>query len=103
MEERGIGDQTDVVVVDHTGGHFATRLWWALRYYGHDRCAVLDGGLNKWAAESRALTAEVPVAAPFVFTPCKRPEIRVEADQVLSASTTGSSTIVDARDSGQYT
>src|SRR5688572_716377 len=37
MAERGIGDGTDVVILDHTGGHFATRLWWALRYYGHDR------------------------------------------------------------------
>jgi thiosulfate/3-mercaptopyruvate sulfurtransferase len=34
MEERGIGDDTAVVVVDHSGGHFATRLWWALRYHG---------------------------------------------------------------------
>ena len=48
MAERGIGDDTDVVVVDHTGGHFATRLWWALKYYGHDRAAVLDGGFNHW-------------------------------------------------------
>ena len=50
MSRRGIGDETDVVVVDHTGGHFATRLWWALKYYGHDRVAVLDGGFNRWKA-----------------------------------------------------
>src|SRR4029078_9381546 len=50
MEERGIGDETDVVIVDHTGGTFATRLWWALKYYGHDRAAVLDGGYAKWVA-----------------------------------------------------
>jgi thiosulfate/3-mercaptopyruvate sulfurtransferase len=50
MEERGIGDETVVVAVDHTGGHFATRLWWALRYYGHDNVAVLDGGFNRWKA-----------------------------------------------------
>ena len=37
-------------MVDHTGGHFATRLWWALKYYGHDRVAVLDGGFNRWKA-----------------------------------------------------
>jgi rhodanese-related sulfurtransferase len=43
MGTRGIDDATDVVVVDHTGGHFATRLWWALKTYGHERVAVLDG------------------------------------------------------------
>jgi thiosulfate/3-mercaptopyruvate sulfurtransferase len=103
MESRGIGDETDVVVVDHTGGHFATRLWWALGYYGHDRCAVLDGGFNKWAAEGRPLTTEVPAPERAVFSPKERPEIRVEAAEVLSASMSGQSTIVDARDPGQYT
>jgi thiosulfate/3-mercaptopyruvate sulfurtransferase len=103
MENRGIGDETDVVVVDHTGGHFATRLWWALRYYGHDRCAVLDGGINKWAAEGRTLTSEVPTPERAKFTPHVRPDLRVEANEVLAASRDRSATIVDARDPGQYT
>ncbi|MFL5760358.1 MAG: sulfurtransferase [Thermomicrobiales bacterium] len=103
METRGIGDVTNVVVVDHTGGHFATRLWWALRYYGHDKCAVLDGGFNKWAAEHRPMTSEVPKPGAAVFTPHVRSGIRVEADQVLEAAKEQTSTIVDARDSGQYT
>jgi thiosulfate/3-mercaptopyruvate sulfurtransferase len=103
MEIRGIGDGTNVVVVDHTGGHFATRLWWALRYYGHDRCAVLDGGFNKWAAEGRELTTELPTPKAVVFTPRVRPELRVEANEVRAASNGLSATIVDARDPGQYT
>ncbi|HEX8203466.1 MAG TPA: rhodanese-like domain-containing protein, partial [Isosphaeraceae bacterium] len=48
MAERGIGAATHVVAVDHRGGQFATRLWWALRYYGHDAVSVLDGGWNQW-------------------------------------------------------
>ncbi len=44
MGSLGIGDATHVVVYDHAGGQFATRLWWALTYYGHDRVSVLDGG-----------------------------------------------------------
>ena len=59
MGMRGIGDETDVVVVDHTGGHFATRLWWALNYYGHSAVAVLDGGMAKWLGEERPVTDEV--------------------------------------------
>jgi thiosulfate/3-mercaptopyruvate sulfurtransferase len=103
MESRGIGNDTDVVVIDHTGGHFATRLWWALRYYGHDRCAVLDGGFNKWASEGRTLTSELPTPKKTVFTPRIRPEIRVDARDVLAGSMEQSATIVDARDFGQYT
>src|SRR5919107_1070434 len=60
MGSLGIGDDTSVVVYDHAGGQFATRLWWALTYYGHDSVLVLDGGWRKWTAEDRPTTAEVP-------------------------------------------
>src|SRR5262245_52242045 len=53
MRQRGIGDDTFVVAVDHGGGQFATRLWWALTYYGHDAAGVLDGGWKRWLAEGR--------------------------------------------------
>jgi len=103
VEAIGIGDETDVVVVDHTGGHFATRLWWALRYYGHDRVAVLDGGFNKWQSEGKPLTTSVSTPVSATFTPEIRPELRVEVDQVLGAIADKSALVVDARDEGQYT
>jgi thiosulfate/3-mercaptopyruvate sulfurtransferase len=103
MEERGIGDETDVVIVDHTGGHFATRLWWALRYYGHDRAAVLDGGWAKWAAEGRPTSTEAPRPERVRFTPTVRPELRVEAGDVLERIPDRRTVIVDARDRPQYT
>ena len=102
MEERGIGDETDVVILDHTGGHFATRLWWALRYYGHDRAAVLDGGWNKWAAEARPVSREVPRPMRARFTPRACPELRVEAEEVLARLEDKRTLVVDARDPLQY-
>src|SRR5918999_3099652 len=69
MGSFGIGDDTRVVVYDHAGGQFATRLWWALTYYGHDEVFVLDGGWKKWTAENRPRTTEVPEPRPAVFTP----------------------------------
>lgn len=99
----GIGDDTLVVVYDHAGGQFATRLWWALTYYGHDRVSVLDGGFGKWTAESRPTTAEVPTPEPATFTPTPRPEWRTDAGGVLAASREGNTLILDARDEGQYT
>ncbi|MEA2524764.1 MAG: thiosulfate/3-mercaptopyruvate sulfurtransferase [Thermomicrobiales bacterium] len=102
MEVRGIGDATDVVIVDHTGGHFATRLWWALRYYGHDRAALLDGGFNTWQREGRSLTAELPTPERATFTPKPRPEIRVEVDEVAAMAGGSDTLIVDARDAPTY-
>ena len=102
MVSLGIGDATHVVVYDHAGGQFATRLWWALLYYGHDLVSVLDGGWKKWVAEARPTTAEAPAIEPAVFTPKPRPEWRREAEEVLAASERGGF-VLDARDEGQYT
>ena len=73
MAQRGIGDDTLVVAVDHTGGQFATRLWWALSYYGHDPVRVLDGGWNAWVREGRPVEAGEVAVARAVFTPGPRP------------------------------
>src|ERR671920_239830 len=102
MGSLGIGDATHVVVYDHSGGQFATRLWWALLHYGHDRVSVLDGGWEKWTAEDRPATAEVPAIEPAVFTPRLRRGWRKEAEDVLTASEYGAF-VLDARDKGQYT
>ena len=66
----GIGDQTTVVAYDnHPTGQFATRLWWLLRYYGHEQAMVLDGGLARWQREGRPLSIEEPSYEPARFTP----------------------------------
>ena len=103
MGSLGIGDDTHVVVYDHAGGQFATRLWWALTLYGHDRTSVLDGGWNKWTAEGRPTTEDVPSPAPATFTPQTRSGWRKEAEEVLAAGRTGEALVLDARDEGQYT
>lgn len=102
MEAIGVGDDTDVVIVDHTGGHFATRLWWALKYYGHDQAAVLDGGYAKWRAEGRSLTTDALSVPKVTFTPRARPTFRKEAADILAAMQDGRTQILDARDVTQY-
>jgi len=102
MAVHGIGDSTRVVAVDHRGGQFATRLWWALKYYGHDAVAVLDGGFQRWVDEDREVE-EGEVAVPRLgFTPQVRPEWRKTWEQVRDALGAGMFQILDARDSGQY-
>jgi thiosulfate/3-mercaptopyruvate sulfurtransferase len=102
MSSRGVGNDTDVVVVDHTGGHFATRLWWALRYYGHDRVAVLDGGFNRWKSLGLPLTDAAPEVQRRTFSARERPSLRVEAEDLLARAGERSNLIIDARDPAQY-
>ena len=103
MGSLGVGDETHVVACDHAGGQFATRLWWALTYYGHDRVSVLDGGWQKWTAECRPTTDEVPEHEPATLTPEPRSGWRTDAEGVLAASEGGRAFVLDARDEGQYT
>lgn len=60
MAAAGIGERTTVVAYDDGHVTVAARLWWALRVYGHDSVAVLDGGIGRWVAEGRPLSTEVP-------------------------------------------
>jgi thiosulfate/3-mercaptopyruvate sulfurtransferase len=65
----GIGAGSQVVAYDQGSGMFAARLWWMLRWLGHDGCAVLDGGFARWSAERRPLTQDTPSVAAAPFTP----------------------------------
>lgn len=67
----GIGGGVQVVTYDQDSGVFAARLWWMLRYMGHDAVAVLDGGMARWTRESRPVEAGdvAPVSAVFTGEP----------------------------------
>ncbi len=102
MSERGVGDATHVIAVDHLGGQFATRLWWALRAYGHESVSVLDGGWNHWVDEDRPNTAEPTIVTSATFTPRFQPGWRLEAAEVVARIGDERTQILDARDAGQY-
>lgn len=64
----GITPATQVIALDRQGGPYAARLWWMLRWLGHEAVAVLDGGHNAWQAAGGAVDAEPPesrAAAPY--------------------------------------
>jgi len=104
MACRGIGDQTHVVAVDQTGGQFATRLWWALRYYGHDEVSVLDGGWNAWVGQGRPVETGDVALERAVFTPRTQAGLRVTAVQLAAIldDPDFDGQLVDARDAEQY-
>lgn len=93
----GIDADTQVVVYDDSFGAIAVRLWWMLRWMGHDAVALLDGGLPKWQREQRPLTADLPQVTPKVFTAQVRHDMVVDTDAVLTATSTHAALIVDAR------
>jgi thiosulfate/3-mercaptopyruvate sulfurtransferase len=63
----GLKPSDQVVCYDAGNGAMAARLWWMLRWIGHEAVAVLDGGLTKWLAEARPLSAEVPRFEPSQY------------------------------------
>ncbi len=98
----GVDAETDVVVVDHAGGHFATRLWWALRYYGHDRVAVLEGGFRAWERADLPVESGIQTVPPAVFPIEVRPQLASDVNDVLNAIESGARQIVDARDAEAF-
>jgi thiosulfate/3-mercaptopyruvate sulfurtransferase len=92
----GIGPDTQVIAYDQNSGMFAARLWWMLRWLGHEAVAVLDGGIAKWQREGRPLSTEVPVRQPVVFAPLP-PLATASAQDVQESLATQSRFIIDAR------
>lgn len=97
LGELGIGAGTQVVAYDEANSSFAARLWWMLRWLGHDAAAVLDGGFRAWTAAGGALqSGEVP-AATERFTPRIDAAAVVGTAEVERALRDGSALLVDAR------
>lgn len=79
----GIDLDKTVVALDESDGSLAAgRLWWMLRFLGHDRTAVLDGGHAKWVREGRPLRSGIEHGAPARFVPRLRKEMLVSVDEV---------------------
>jgi thiosulfate/3-mercaptopyruvate sulfurtransferase len=89
------------VAYDSAGGAFAARLWWMLRWQGHSRVAVLDGGFPKWLAEKRPTSSEAPRIEPAMFDP-KPQNNSVDVRFVETHLRQGDMLLVDARSPERY-
>jgi thiosulfate/3-mercaptopyruvate sulfurtransferase len=98
----GIDASTQVVVYDHDSGGFASRLWWMLRWLGHDRVALLNGGFAKWTAEQRPTKAGVEARTGRVFVPHPQPHMVATASDVAELVDQSDWRLIDARASERF-
>jgi thiosulfate/3-mercaptopyruvate sulfurtransferase len=111
FEALGIRERSQVVVYDEVNGSFAARAWWLLRWLGHTRAAVLDGGMKAWRAAGGAIEAGAtteaadsggpasapPNSAPPSSSPRVDPQAVVGSDELAALMKEGHRLLVDAR------
>lgn len=100
LSQWGLKSADQVVCYDGGPGAMAARLWWMLRWVGHDAVAVLDGGFAKWLEEKRPVNADVPSPAASRYPVRLRPQMAVTVE-VLSANL-GHAMLLDARAPVRY-
>lgn len=101
LERMGVSNDSQVVSYDSAGGGYAARLWWMLRWLGHERIAVLDGGWNAWLEAGLPTTQEVPRPSRARFVAKPQP-LAVDASYVLRHLNTPAMLVVDARSNDRY-
>jgi len=102
MSRAGIGPRTHVVVYDFGDGSIAARLWWLLRYFGHERVSLLDGGIKRWVAERHPIETRVATYAPAVFIPAPHPERVVDAAAIERMRVDPGALVLDVRMAERY-
>ncbi len=102
MQRLGLGPSTQVVAYDDANGMFAARLWWALNYYGHAQVAVLDGGWQKWLAEGRPTTSDMPSIAPTNIKAIPNPAWIYTDAEILATLDSNTTILLDVRSEGEY-
>jgi len=99
---KGISNQSLVVVYDQGSAMFVGRLWWMLRWVGHNSVFVLDGGIAQWQKEGRAVATAVTTRSATTFTASAREHMRLTVAQTLTALTDPTQRILDARAAERY-
>lgn len=99
----GVGPETQVVAYDDMSGAIAARLWWMLRWLGHEGAAVLDGGWDAWKEQGRPVDTAAPAkVSGHSFQARPRPELLAEVRQVENTLNDPNYRLVDSRTPERY-
>src|SRR5262245_15422993 len=102
MSRAGIGASTHVIAYDFGDGSTAARLWWLLRYFGHEQVSLLDGGMARWVTEGHAVESRIPTHARTTFVASPRPERLVDAAAVDRMRADPRALVIDVRMPERY-
>jgi len=98
----GVDGDSMVIAYDDGNSMYAARLWWMLRWLGHRKAMVLDGGMRRWMQLGLPLEETITSRLPGNFVAHSHPEYVVDAEHVLAASRERTSRILDARAPERY-
>ncbi|MEM8843975.1 MAG: sulfurtransferase [Pseudomonadota bacterium] len=99
----GVSNDTQVIAYDDMNGAFAARLWWMMRWVGHNKVAVLNGGLDKWTEQGCSLTQDTVEFPKSDFSGEANMDWLVDIDTVRSQLEAGKITLIDARSADRFT
>lgn len=98
----GITPKSQVVVYDDAGGAMAVRLWWLLRWLGHQHVALLDGGWQRWQELGFPVQQTIPVSLPTTYASTENNQIWLTTAQVQQALEKGKIILIDARTAERF-
>lgn len=102
-EKLGISNAMDVVVYDQHNGSLAARAWWMLRWVGHKRVRLLNGGIDRWSALGRPLVEGLEAVDPGSFNPVTQPGRILTTGELLAGfEPAAGARLVDARDAARF-
>ena len=97
----GVANGSQVVGYDHAGGTYAARLWWMLRWVGHRKVAVVDGGWQAWTGAGHPVTRDLPKPKPAKFSG-KPDRSWVDAATVVKRHNSNDMVLIDARNNDRF-
>jgi thiosulfate/3-mercaptopyruvate sulfurtransferase len=98
----GTDSRVQVVAYDDSGGSMAVRVWWLLRWLGHDAVAVLDGGFPRWQREGRETRGGSEARQPRICVARPRPKMVISTGDVLASLDDATRRLFDARNADRY-
>lgn len=102
LSKAGIGSSSRVIAYDDQGGMFAARLWWLLRYLGHEQVYVMNDGFSAWKHSGYPATTDQHVVVPQTFVPNIQHQMLADVNDIRNALDDPNVILVDSRDPRRY-
>lgn len=102
LGERGVSNDSNIVIYDDQITPPAGRTFWFLEYLGHKKVSVLNGGLAKWKKEGKEVTKEAPTVKPATYTPAPNDAVFATKDEIKAMMGNEGAVLVDTRPVIEY-